>query len=116
MSNDQLKRELKKNLKILKLWRNEKMLDYNQCDKCKEIKIEVLCDFQTFSNEDELPICNECIKKMIENKEITKNGILAFTKKGMKIRIEETEKEIETLINYKNRYIKELKEINEMEK
>ena len=93
------------------------MQDYNQCDKCKEIKIEDLCDFQVFSNEDELPLCNECIQEMIENKEIIENnGVFEFTKKGIEIRIKETEKEIETLINYKNRYIKELKEINEMEK
>ncbi|MGD8779061.1 MAG: hypothetical protein PVH88_08905 [Ignavibacteria bacterium] len=119
MNNYQLKREFKKNLKILKLWRmgNKKMLDYNFCDKCKESKIDDVCDIREFANDDEIYICNECIKKMIENKEIIVNNdilnneLFSFTKKGIEIKIKEIQKELEILINYENRYLRELKEM-----
>ena len=93
------------------------MLDYNFCDKCKEIKIDDVCDIREFANDDEIYICNECIKKMIENKEIiVNNELFSFTKKGIEIKIKEIQKELKILINYENRYLRELRELKEMEK
>jgi len=111
MNNNQLKIELKKNLKILKLWRNEEMIDFNQCEICKEIKIDDICDYQEFTNGDELPICNDCIKEMIENEEIFEcdNVLYEFTKKGLEERLKQIKKELDALERYERRYLLELK-------
>jgi hypothetical protein len=87
------------------------MLDYNKCEKCGEIKIDDICDNQEFTNDDEVMLCNECIKNMINNNEIIRKydpldrTILEYTKKGLEIRIKETEDEINTY----SRYVRRLK-------
>ena len=89
------------------------MLNYNKCDKCKEIKPDGLCDFIEFINGDELPICDDCISNMIENKEIiVDDEKYSFTKKGMEIIIKETEKEIKILEKYRLRYLNEIALLN----
>jgi hypothetical protein len=82
------------------------MLDYNKCEKCGEIKIDDICDCQEFTNDDEVVLCNECIENMINDNEIIrKDDLLEYTKKGIEIRIKETEDEINTY----SRYVRRLK-------
>ena len=89
------------------------MSDYNKCQKCDEIKPDRLCDFLLFVNGDELPICNDCIENMIENKEIiVDDGKYSFTKKGIEIKIKETEKEIKILEKYQLRYLNDIALLN----
>ena len=90
------------------------MMDFNQCEICKESLIDDICDYQKFTNGDEFPICNECLKKMIENEKIIEIDYAQyeFTKKGLEERLKKIEKELEDLIRYKKRYIFEIEEYN----
>jgi len=90
------------------------MMDSYKCEICKEVLVESICDYQKFTNDDEFPICNECFKEMIENEELIEsdNGEYEFTKKGLNVRLKKIEKELDSLIRYERRYIKELEEYN----
>ena len=82
------------------------MLDYNKCEKCGEIKIDDICDYQEFTNDDEVVLCDHCIDKMVKDDKIIReddifgNTILEYTKKGIEIRIKEIEDEINTYSKY----------------
>lgn len=86
------------------------MIDFNQCEICKEIKIDDICDYHQFTNEDEFPVCEDCIEKMIENEEIFEcdNVLYEFTKKGILARLKQIKKELDVLERYERRYLLEL--------
>ena len=54
--------------------------------------------------------------EIIVNNDVLNNELFSFTKKGIEIKIKEIQKELEILINYENRYLRELRELKEMEK
>ena len=89
------------------------MLDYNECEICKDVLNDNICDYHSFTNGDELLICNKCIKTMINDGLLIirhdKDDFLEFTVIGLNFRIKQLDEEIKVLTGCKEEYIKELK-------
>jgi len=85
------------------------MSDYNVCYKCYEVKIDDLCHERDFELE-QFDICDDCLNSMIDNGEIDSlgDGIYHYTRKGISIRIEEIEDNINELKIFRNELCGEL--------